>query len=238
MSMRPARARGELTPQLALVAWLAAFVLGNSAAAVTISFTDYQGADVDTFPLWLIAANFAALWVGLLLALVAVSRYTGSGSFKKDYGLAVRPGDAVVGLPVGVIAQLVFVRLLYDVLDRFFDTSELEEPAKELTGKASGLGVVLLIVVVAIGAPIVEELFYRGMVQRAFKARVNDTLAMVVTAVMFALVHFQALQLPGLILFGLVAGYLANRYARLGPAIFAHIGFNGAAVVMLLIDRA
>ena len=60
----------------------------------------------------------------------------------------------------------------------------------------------------------------------------NDSLSIVITAVLFALVHFQALQLPGLILFGLVAGYLANRYGRLGPAIFAHVGFNGAAVAL------
>ena len=237
MSMRPARSSAELTPQLAVVAWLAAFVLGNSAAAIIVGFTDYQGLDVDQFPLWLIAANFAALWVGLLLALVGVSHYTGSGSFKKDYGAVVRARDALVGIPVGVVVQLVFLPLMYKGLDRFFDTSDLEEPARDLTKSASGLGVVLLVLVVAVGAPIVEELFYRGMVLRAFKARVNDSLSIVITAVLFALVHFQALQLPGLILFGLVAGYLANRYGRLGPAIFAHVGFNGAAVALLLAER-
>jgi membrane protease YdiL (CAAX protease family) len=62
-------------------------------------------------------------------------------------------------------------------------------------------------------------------------------LALIVSAVLFALAHFQVLQFPGLVLFGMVAGYLAQRSGRLGPAIFAHMGFNAATVVVLISER-
>jgi hypothetical protein len=50
----------------------------------------------------------------------------------------------------------------------------------------------------------------------------------------FALVHFQVLQIPGLFLFGLIAGTCAQRTGRLGMSILAHAAFNATAVVMLL----
>ncbi len=50
----------------------------------------------------------------------------------------------------------------------------------------------------------------------------------------FALVHGQYLQFPGLLLFGLILGYLAMRFNRLGPSIWAHIGFNMVTAVILI----
>ena len=56
----------------------------------------------------------------------------------------------------------------------------------------------------------------------------------VVSATVFGLMHLQPIDTPALIGFGLVAGWLAARYRRLGPAIFAHVAFNLTAVVALL----
>ncbi len=50
----------------------------------------------------------------------------------------------------------------------------------------------------------------------------------------FGLVHFQLLQLPGLIVAGILFGILAHRAGRLGPAIAAHVTFNMVTVVALL----
>jgi uncharacterized protein len=93
---------------------------------------------------------------------------------------------------------------------------------------------VLLVLVIAVGAPIVEEIFFRGLVQRSIAARYSDTVALVGSAVMFGLVHFQPLQFPGLLLFGLVAGYCAQRTRRLGMSMLAHMAFNGVSLAVLL----
>ena len=44
----------------------------------------------------------------------------------------------------------------------------------------------------------------------------------------------QPLQFPGLFVAGLLFGALAWRAGRLGPAIFAHVGFNTVAAIVLL----
>jgi membrane protease YdiL (CAAX protease family) len=69
---------------------------------------------------------------------------------------------------------------------------------------------------------------------RSIQARWNDGLALVVSAVFLALVHFEPILIPGLIVFGLISGTCAQRTGRLGMSIFAHAAFNGTAVLMLL----
>jgi membrane protease YdiL (CAAX protease family) len=227
----------EFTPSIAISAWAFVFVVGAIGSMVIVGAAGYGKLDADRWPLWLIATTFIPLWAAVLVALVAVSRRYGSGRFRRDYGIQLWPVDVPVGLLVGVVTQLVFVRLLYRALSVVIDTSSLEKPARQLTDKASGWGIVLLVVVVAIGAPVVEEMFYRGLVLRSFQARINDVIALILSAFLFAAAHFELLQLPGLFLFGLVAGFLAKRARRLGPAIFAHIGFNAATIVDLIIQR-
>ena len=117
------------------------------------------------------------------------------------------------------------------------DQDDLEAPARELTDKATGAGVVLLVLVVVVMAPLAEEVFFRGMLQRTLRRRLPLWPAMLVTSALFAVSHFQALQLPALAAFGLVLSVLAHRSGRLGPPIWAHVGFNATTVVALLLAR-
>jgi membrane protease YdiL (CAAX protease family) len=55
-----------------------------------------------------------------------------------------------------------------------------------------------------------------------------------ISSVVFGLSHGQLLQLPALILAGVLFGVLAHRAGRLGPAIAAHVAFNMVTVVSLL----
>jgi hypothetical protein len=51
------------------------------------------------------------------------------------------------------------------------------------------------------------------------------------SAIVFALAHFEAVQFAGLALFGVLLAVLAWRTGRLAPSIGAHVAFNAAAVV-------
>ena len=62
---------------------------------------------------------------------------------------------------------LVYVPLRAWWPDTFSD-DRLEETARDLVDRADGAAVVVLVLVVVIGAPIVEELVYRGLLQGSF----------------------------------------------------------------------
>jgi uncharacterized protein len=223
----------RFTLGIALGAWVAAFLIANIGGAIILSATGYAGTSVADLPLWLIAVLQVPLWVGLAGGAWVVSKRWGTGHLDRDYGLRVEPLD-VLGIPIGILTQLVFVPLLYQLL-WFIDTDKLSEPAENLTDKArGGIGAILLVLLVVIGAPVIEELFFRGLLMRSISARWNDGLALVASSILFGLAHFELIQLPALVLFGLVAGYAAQRTGRLGPSIFIHVGFNATTVFLLL----
>jgi uncharacterized protein len=219
---------------IGLLGWLVALSIAVIGGLALVSLTGYGHTKSDDFPLWLIAIAQVPLWLAFVAVTMFVSREWGTGRFRNDYGFRFRSLD-LIGLPIGVMLQVIFVPTLYWVLRPILDSSTLNDPAKAITDKGrSGVGVVLLVVLLVLGAPIVEELFFRGMVLRSFQAAHHDSLALVASAVMFAAAHFQPLQFPGLVLFGLVVGFAAQRTQRLGLGIAIHMGFNATAVVNLL----
>lgn len=215
--------------------------LGGSqiALAVVLAASGRNIDEVDELPLSLVLVTQLGLWVGLLGVPLLITRLKGRG-LVSDLGLRGTWRDLWVGGSIGAALQLVVLPLLYWPLLELLDKapSDLEEPARELTDRADGaVGVVLLVLIVGIGAPVIEEIFYRGLFQGALRKRgVPPVLSVGLMALVFGASHFQLLQLPALAIFGATAGWLAHRYGRLGPAIAAHVAFNMVTVVALLLQ--
>lgn len=175
------------------------------------------------------------LWVGLLGAPLHATYRKGRRSLGADFAFVAHLRDIPLGAVAGLVTQLAIIPIIYIPIFRFVDDDDLGAPARDLAEKADGAGVLLLVAVVVIGAPVIEELFFRGLMLRAFERRFGAAVAVGASAVLFGLVHFQLLQLPALIAMGAVMGVLVVRTGRLGPAIWAHVVFNGTAVVVQLV---
>jgi CAAX protease family protein len=137
---------------------------------------------------------------------------------------------------VGLGSQFLLLPVLYAVIQSFMShdlTKDLEKPAKELTDNAHGAGFFLMAVLLVVGAPLVEEIFYRGMLLRSLKRSMPVPLSIVTCGVIFGAAHFDLLTLPGLALFGVLLAWLSHRSGRLGPNVIAHAAFNAATVVIL-----
>jgi membrane protease YdiL (CAAX protease family) len=215
------------------------FVLGFASSILIGSI--YVAVTGDADPA--LAARVALqipLWTGLLGVPLWAARRKGNGAVA-DFGLRARWLDAPLGLGIGVALQLLVLPAIYYPIFWLtgIDAEDVSAPAEELTARASGgTGVALLVFLVVAGAPIAEEVFYRGLLLRSFVKRGFGRLAAVLlTAVLFALSHFQLIQLPALLAFGLVSAAMAVRTGRLGPSIWAHVGFNLTSVLVLLGTR-
>lgn len=185
-------------------------------------------------PMWLTALLQLPLWLGLAAGPIWFAVRKGRGVVA-DLGLRMRAVDVPVGLAIGVAAQLVLVPLVYLVLRPLLGVKDVSAAARELTDRATDpLSIVLVFAIVGIGAPIAEEIYFRGMAQRIFGRRLSPVWAIVAAAAFFAATHLQPLQFPALFLFGIILGVLAWRTGRLGPALWAHVGFNVVAAAGLL----
>jgi membrane protease YdiL (CAAX protease family) len=221
----------------AVMGWVVAQVFAVLVGGAIVGAAGYDSRHTDLWPLWLVAVTEVPLWVGLVGAPVYAARVKGNG-LRIDFGLKARLVDVPVGGVVGLVSQLLLVPavswLWVVILRRHL--SDLDDVAKHLADKAhhSVGGAVLLVLIVVVAAPIVEELFYRGLLLRSLERRVGDGWAVVWCGLIFGLSHFEPLQLPALAVFGMVLALLAQRSGRLGPSIFAHMAFNGVTVFALL----
>jgi uncharacterized protein len=239
-----APAVGDGPRDLRPVAW----ALGGLGAAVLVQvllapiILAMLGASVndkpETYSMTAQALLEVPFWATLVTWAVVYSRRRGAGP-RADYRLAARPLDVPVGLAVGVFAQTVLLWLLYWPIFRFTSLSrdDVGHSACSLTQQAQRsqtAGVVLFVAVVVVMAPLVEELYFRGMLLGALERTMGPAAAVAVTAFVFALAHFQGPQFPALFLFGAIAGALRVRSDRLAPSVAAHMGFNAWTAIVLL----
>jgi membrane protease YdiL (CAAX protease family) len=84
---------------------------------------------------------------------------------------------------------------------------------------------------VAVIAPIIEEVLFRGYLQTAFINLMNPHLAIWLAAFIFALVHMQPMALPALMVLGASFGYFYHRTGSLKMNIGLHILNNSLALI-------
>ncbi len=222
----------------AFVGWLLVQVIGQVVAIGVLIATGHASDATDDLPLEVVALLQVGLAFAFFIVPFVITNRKGNG-LVTDLGFQVRWGDLWRGGIIGALLQWPILVILYwPILELMGkSSSDLAEPARALGDRADGLsGAVLLILIVGVMAPIFEELFFRGLMQRAFlKRRFPPWAAIGVTALVFGASHGQWLQLPALVLAGAVFGWLAYRSGRLGPAIAAHVTFNMVTVLALLL---
>ena len=116
--------------------------------------------------------------------------------------------------------------------------TNLSAIARDLYERAHGVWIVLLVVVIVIGAPIVEELVYRGLIHGTLLdqlplARYRKVVAILASGAFFALIHFRPIEYPGLFAFGLVLATCMTMTDRIGMAIVAHMAFNATGLFLV-----
>ena len=233
--IRPTESVVTIDAQTAIFGFIAAWFAAQVLSVVLLSvFGQTGGADT---PIEVLAVVLCAAWFAYVSGMWIVSTRHGTGSPVDDFGIRVLPID-LLGLGIGVLAQLVVIRIVYLPLGalwpRTFADDELQRNAEELVDRASGGTTVVLFVLVVFGAPIVEELFYRGLLQRSLLARFNDVVVVIGVAALFAVIHLRPIEYPGLFVFGLIVGMAAMLTGRLGMSIMTHIGFNLTGLLLVL----
>jgi CAAX protease family protein len=216
------------------------FVAGQAASIAAVLLAIALGATSRS--LATLVVGEVALWIGLLVACtVAVRRY-GSGSLRDLGLLPLRIGDVGVGALAALVARVatLIIAAILVALFSFDDLSRETSLTRQTT--LSTLGAIVITLIVVVGAPFFEELYFRGLVQGVFTRRYGSRAAIVLQAIAFTFVHYQVGMTRGqaIITFamitptGFLLGLLRWRYERLGPGMVAHALFNAAAVGLML----
>ena len=185
---------------------------------------------------WLLLLGITLPWIALAGWPLLTTAFQGNGP-RIDLGLRLTWSDAGWGLIGGVVALAAggtIALALQAVFGEF--TSAAGDVGEQLRGEGPFLAVVVFALCVAIGAPIAEEIAFRGMAYNALAKRgLGTAWVIALTTVAFSLFHLEPMRAPILLASGLVFGLLRWRTRSLGAPIVAHAVNNlpGAAFLLL-----
>jgi uncharacterized protein len=188
--------------------------------------------------------SLAGQYVGSLGVFWILTRYKDV----REIGLTLQGGDFRY-IALGLVMQVAVALISLPLINLLFPEGRPQQQVADVIANADTLFVqVALVTAAVVVGPVTEELMYRGVLLKGLAAR-GKTFALIVSSLVFALVHLSGLDmdrllasaavfLPPLFLLGLVLAWITQRTGRLGPAIFLHSGWNllSAFVLLLPVD--
>ncbi len=182
----------------------------------------------------LIAGVMFVLMLGQTTERAGMSLRRGGGTGKAGVQglgvmLIIAPFLFVVPMGASWVSQLVTGiapdPIAHETLARIVD-----EP-----GSWAGL---MMIMTALIGAPIVEEIIFRGCVQTSLRALgASPWIATLITAGFFTAMHITAVPVHALVsifVLAIALGWAFERSGKLGVSIGMHVGFNGLNLMLAI----
>ena len=126
---------------------------------------------------------------------------------------------------LGIFLNLLFIALLnYAAL--LLPIEELMSQYSELMALAFDTNFFIILLGVAIVAPIFEEILVRGVIFNDFRRATPDWLALTIQALIFGIMHMNLIQGTYAFILGLILGLVYLKYKSIIAAILLHLTFN------------
>ena len=159
------------------------------------------------------------------------------GHERRGWNVGREPKDVAIGIGAGLFLQvpiMVIVGILMNLI--LGDFAPSGRALTLIDSINSPIALIALFLAVAVGAPVVEEFFYRGIVQGALVERLGGIPGVLIASIIFGAVHLNVIEFVPLTIAGLGFGLLAWKTGRLLPAIVAHMTFNTFTLIVLLLS--
>ena len=216
---------------ITFAAW---FFLSMVAGIAAFAITDGAGVSAALKGLITIIAVMIP-WIGMGGWPLFAASIKGNGP-SIDLGLRWSMRDIAWGLMYGVIA-LVTAIILGAVTTAIF--GEFDSAAGDLGEQLSGNKLILLLfaLTVGVGAPIIEEICFRGLTFSAIAKRgVAPWLTVIISAAIFSIFHLEPVRMILLLGIGLVLGFARWHTGSVTTTIVAHMMNNLPGAIFLLLS--
>lgn len=125
----------------------------------------------------------------------------------------------------------------FDFLAQLLGESPLQKAVLVLRESENIPLVVLMSLVACVGAPVSEEVLFRGYVFPVIKGFIGKWGAIILSAALFSIFHYNLASLPTLFLMGGLLAYIYDRTKTIWVPIMAHMVFNSATVLAQIVSR-
>ena len=173
-------------------------------------------------------------------AAIIFAYHSFSRGVRRGIGLSLRHPlyDTARGI-VGFLAVFPVCVLLGVIVTWVFEQFSIKYTPHALIQALSQISLgwkVAVVISAAVLAPIIEEIFFRGLVQSALRRIVSPWVAILITSIIFAAIHTSQPQyIPALFVLAVMLGYNYERCGRLWASILIHMLFNAATLITQLL---
>jgi membrane protease YdiL (CAAX protease family) len=234
---------------IALAAFIAYWVVTPAAYQIATGHTIVASSQPTSAPSTaiaphdLVALSIAAPIVGLITLLVGNAlwrrrAFDTLGLTSRRLRLAMVPA----GIAIAIVLPGMFVVEL--LTEKFWNAIHYAHPSEHdllrILGEEPSRFVRVAIAVSAIVlAPVFEEFFFRGMIQRTVRqiAGNHRWIAIVIASLAFTAVHGALWLAPPIFILSLALGYAYDRTGNLWVPIAVHAAFNATSLAMFLFFR-
>lgn len=109
-----------------------------------------------------------------------------------------------------------------------------QQPLVLFLMKANGIQTIFIMISAVIIAPILEEWSFRRVIFGKFATVVSCPLAMILTSVIFSLMHGNLLHAPSLFFMGMILQAVMRRTSSILCPVILHAAFNLVNIIMIL----
>lgn len=172
------------------------------------------------------AALFASAWF------FALRR---RGATLKDAGFVKVPFRVILFMIPVTLGMMVLQGMVINLTSSFFGPAPSAEQQLGLGEgiSLSQLDLILFFLLGAVGAPLLEEFFFRGLLLKWLSPRLGWGIAAGISALLFAAIHFIPVLIPGLFVMGMVTAWATERCKSIVPAIAIHAINNGIVILIV-----
>jgi hypothetical protein len=185
------------------------------------------------------AITLSASFLGFSVAWVAIRHGGSVGALGLRSSRATR--DLAVGawFGVGLFALVAFLILPLVIAAWSALTGSRPGPIEQPIVSADPTGVQLVLGAIAavVGAPLGEEVFFRGFLFGSLRGRLGFVRGAAISAVIFAVFHVDPLLIAVMPFVGFALAWLYERRGSLVAPIGAHAMFNVIGYTLLLMER-
>jgi len=163
-----------------------------------------------------------------------------------NYGLQKQPVKRVLWLiaPLLILTIYPFLNLTYILNKESFLGNIMPEQQEQyamlveaLLRPTSFFFFLFNLIIIAVFPAVLEEYFFRGTLQRLFLERMNVHIAVLLTSVIFSLIHFEFSAFLPRIILGILLGYIFYLSGNIWLSVFTHLFNNGLEVTQMYLKN-
>ena len=206
--------------------WLLA-ALGPDLLSYLVYMTGLPPTRISDF-----IVNYLVYFLCFMAAIVLVLIVTGSGLEKVGFKLQDPRRTLALGVGGGLLLFVLVLGAGYII--QLLHPELLPQPFEDVLHDVSTHQELLLMLLVgSVLAPLVEEMYFRGMVYPVLRKYIGVTWAIVISGVFFGMLHWDLWRAVPLALGGMALAYIYERSGSIYASWLAHGVWNGIMALLV-----